>query len=270
MQGLIKMRTIQGVKLVSKEIPEVSFLADEDMLEAYRERIKTKYNSKEARPSLARHSLNIFKYEDGVIKGSSPFANVELASSELALPSQVLYASELSPDFFRGNYEDLGLVLRTNGDLYSPNDYNARHLYKQLDHRGIKPSKESPVLILLRGLALEEDDESTYGLVHLLTDETQIIQAPELSHLNDRKRFSRVDERGIPVFDNEGTRTFYTRRNGLGRFSLDRGLDLYSYWYRWLTDSNAFSRVAVVKNFPSGNMDEYLARLSEEGDRQNS
>ena len=126
------------------------------------------------------------------------------------------------------------------------------------------------MLILLRGLALEEDDESTYGLVHLLTDETQIIQAPELSHLNDRKRFSRVDERGIPVFDNEGTRTFYTRRNGLGRFSLDRGLDLYSYWYRWLTDSNAFSRVAVVKNFPSGNMDEYLARLSEEGDRQNS
>src|SRR3989344_7743242 len=122
------MRTIQGVELVSKEILEVSFLAEEDMLKAYQERIKS-YSEK------ARNLLNRLEYKDGVIQGSNVFANVELASSELALPSQVLYASELVPDFFRGNYEDLGLVLRTNEDLYSSNDYNARHLYKQLDHR---------------------------------------------------------------------------------------------------------------------------------------
>ena len=236
------MRTIQGVELVPKKIPEVSFLADEDMLKAYKESI-------ESHSRKARDSLNIFRYENGVIKGSNLFANIKIASLfpqeyRLALPSEVLQDLELNPDFFRENYEDLGLVLRTNGDLYSPNDYNARHLYKQLKHRGIKPSKKSPVLISLRGLALEEDDESSYGLVHLLTDETQIIQAPELSHLNNRKRFSRADERGIPIFDNEGTRTFYTRRNGLGRFSLDRGLDLYSNWGRNLACSNANGRIA--------------------------
>ena len=245
------MKTIKGVKLVPREIPGVSFLADKDMLKAYQERIKIKYNSKKA-----RNSLNIFKYKNGVIQGSNVFANVELASSELALPSQVTFAAyktKEGQDLFRGNYEDLGLVLRTNGDLYSSNNYNARHLYEQLEHRGIKPSKESPVLISLRGLALEEDDESSYGLVHLLTDETQIIQAPELSHLNDRKRFSRADERGIPIFDNEGARTFYARRNGLGRFCLDWNLDLLSYWYRDLANSSAYGRVAVVKNFPSGN-----------------
>jgi len=242
------MKTIKGVKLVPREIPGVSFLADKNMLKAYQERIKIKYNSKKA-----RNSLDIFEYEDGVIQGSNSFANVELASSELALPSRMLYTSELSPDLFRGNYEDLGLVLRTNGDLYSPNDYNARHLYKQLKHRGIKPSKKSPVLISLRGLALKEDDESSYGLVHLLTDETRIIQAPELSHLNNRKRFSRADERGIPIFDNEGERTFYARQCGIDRFCLDRDLSLVSYWYWGLADSNANGRVAVVENFPIKN-----------------
>src|SRR3989344_9001765 len=235
------MRTIQGVELVPKKIPEVSFLADEDMLKAYQERIKS-YSEK------ARNSLNRLEYKNGVIQGSNVFANVELASSELALPSQVTFAAyktKEGQDLFRGNYEDLGLVLRTNGDLYSSNNYNARHLYEQLEHRGIKPSEESPVLISLRSLALKEDDRSSYGLVHLLTDETQIIQAPELSHLNDRKRFSRADERGIPIFDGKGERTFYARRNGLGRFCLDWNLDLLSYWYRDLANSSAYGRGAV-------------------------
>jgi len=232
------MRTIQGVELVPKKIPEVSFLADEDMLKAYQERIKS-YSEK------ARNSLNRLEYKNGVIQGSNVFANVELTFSA--------YKTKEGQDLFRGNYEDLGLVLRTNGDLYSSNNYNARHLYEQLEHRGIKPSKESPVLISLRGLALEEDDESSYGLVHLLTDETQIIQAPELSHLNDRKRFSRADERGIPIFDGKGERIFYSGQGGLGRFCLDGGLGLYSGWYRDLADSDAVGRVAVVKNFHSGN-----------------
>ena len=233
------MRTIQRVKLVSKEILEVSFLAEEDMQKAYQGRIKS-YSEK------ARNLLNRLEYKDGVIQGSNVFANVELASSELALPSQVLYASELVPDFFRGNYEDLGLVLRTNEDLYSSNDYNARHLYKQLKHRCIKPSEESPVLISLMGLELREDNNSGYGLIHLLTDETQIIQAQELSYLNNGKRFNITDERGIPIFDGEGERIFYTRQDGFGRFCLDRDLDLDSYWNRYLAYSNANGRIAQL------------------------
>ena len=245
------MKTIKGVKLVPREIPGVSFLADKNMLKAYQERIKIKYNSKKA-----RNSLDIFEYEDGVIQGSNSFANVELASSELALPSQVTFAAyktKEGQDLFRGNYEDLGLVLRTNGDLYSSNNYNARHLYEQLEHRGIKPSEESPVLISLRSLALKEDDRSSYGLVHLLTDETQIIQAPELSYLNNGKRFKITDERGIPIFDGKGERIFYSGQEDLGRFCLDRVLRLGFGWYGGLAGSSAIGRVAVVKNFPSGN-----------------
>ena len=141
------MKTNPSVKLVPKglQIPEVSLLADKDMLKAYQDRIRTKYNSKRA-----RESLNIFR-EGGVVQGSNSFANVELASLRLALPSQVLHASELNPDFFERRYEDLGLVLRTNGDPFRENDYNARNLHEQLEKRGFKPSPDEPVMISLRG-----------------------------------------------------------------------------------------------------------------------
>ena len=261
------MKTNPSVKLVPKglQIQEVSFLADKDMLKAYQDRIRTKYNSKRA-----RESLNIFR-EGGVVQGSNSFANVELASLRLALPSQVLHASELNPDFFERRYEDLGLVLRTNGDPFRENDYNARNLHEQLEKRGFKPSPDEPVMISLRGLILERDENSYYGLIHRITDESQIVQAPELSRKNNGMRFSRTDERGIPIFDNKGERTFYAGQSGLGRFVLDGGLDLVSNWGRGLSDSGAGGRVAVIENFSSEKnrlMKSYLEELKEERDKQ--
>src|SRR3990167_4522470 len=116
-----------------KYVQNVSFLADEGMLKDYQERIKL-YSKR------AQKVLNIFTF-DGVVRGSNPFANVALASLfpqeyRLALPSQVLHDSELNPEC-RGNYEDLGLVLRTNGDDSSKNNnHDAKKLYEQLKKRG--------------------------------------------------------------------------------------------------------------------------------------
>jgi len=231
-----------------KYVQNVSFLADEGMLKDYQERIKS-YSEK------AQKVLNIFTF-DGVVRGSNSFANVALASLfpqeyRLALPSQVLHDSELNPEFFRGNYEDLGLVLRTNGDDSSKNNnHDAKKLYEQLKKRGITPSEENPVMISLRGLSLEAD-KSHYGLIHKITDETKLVQASELSHENHGKRFSRADERGIPIFDKHGTRTFYTRKDGLDGFCLSGDLGLISYWcwVRNLDSSSTAGRVAVAKNF---------------------
>src|SRR3989344_8557978 len=233
-----------------KYVPKVSFLADEGILKDYQERIKSC-------SKRAKKFLNIFTYDNGLIKGSNPFANVALASLfpqeyRLALPSQVLHDSELNPEFFRGNYEDLGLVLRTNGDDSSKNNnHDAKKLYEQLKKRGITPSEENPVMISLRGLELVEDEDSHYGLAHKITDETKLVQASELSHENHGKRFSRADERGIPIFDKAGTRTFYARKDGLDRFCLDGVLDLNSYWFwdRDLDYSDASGRVAIAKNY---------------------
>ncbi len=66
MQEENKMKTLNQTPYV----PKVSFLADEDMLKLYQERIES-YSEK------ARKSLDIFTFKDGVIKGSKALANVE-------------------------------------------------------------------------------------------------------------------------------------------------------------------------------------------------
>jgi hypothetical protein len=245
------MKTLDPIQYVL----QVSFLADEDMLRACQERIKS-YSKR------AQEVLDVFTFENGVIRGSDSFANVELASEHLALPGQVLHDLELNPEFFRGNYEDMGLVLRT--DVDPVHNYNAKNLYEQLKHRGITASDKNPVMISLKGLSLKEDNESIYGLVHLLTDEAQIIQAPELSYKNNGRKFSKCDERGIPIFDKKGKRAFYSRQGGLGRLFLDRCLVLFSSWYGSLGNSGASGRVAVAKIFSSENSNQYLEKLKQE------
>ena len=241
-------------------VPKVSFLADEYMLKDYKKRIKS-YSE------IAQKVLNVFTFQDGVIRGSNSFANVLLDSLfqkeyRLALPSQVLNDSELNPEFFRRNYEDLGLILRTNGDSYSNNNHNAKNLYTQLDERDIKPTEENPVRISLKGLELEEDNDSHYGLVHKLTDEAEILQAPEFSHKYGNRRFLKSDKRGVPIYLSDDKisnlseeeklqlKIFYARKDGLGRLCLGRLLDLDSYWNGYLADSSALGWVAVAKNFP--------------------
>jgi hypothetical protein len=270
------MKTTLGIKLVPKElqIPELSFLADEDMLRAYNESI-TRYGEK------ARGTLDVFKYKDGVITGSNSFANVELASQNLASPAQLEYAVNLNPDYFRGHYEDIGLVLRTEGDSYNRNDYNARNLYQQLKHRGLTPSPKAPVRISLRGLALEEDKHSGYGLIHRLTDESEVIQLPEFSHENNGRRFLESDERGVPKYLNDKElseltdeqksrlRTFYAREDGLGRLFLIGCLGLCSDWFGYLDNSIANGRVAVVSAEGTEKiLNGYLTKLQQERDIQ--
>jgi len=47
---------------------------------------------------------------------------------------------------------------------------------------------------------LDEDNHSDYGLVHRLTDESEVIQVPELSHTNHGRKFLESDERGVPIY----------------------------------------------------------------------
>jgi len=193
------------------------FLRGIDKLEEYKARIGKDFHSGRARGNLDIYTCGI----GGTIFGSNPFANVRIASSGLALPSEVMHVFELSPSLFSGDYIDLALVLRTNGDSIKVMDYNARHLFEQVRHRGYIPSKEFPVMIPLgRGLIIKEDDNSPYGLVHILTDEAQIIQDHRLRYKNRHKKFSITDENGIPIFDNRGTMEFHAKKNGLDRFGL--------------------------------------------------
>ena len=203
---------------------------DSKVLPEYKERIKS-YNE------LARKSLDIFSDKKGILIGSNCFAPLvlrEFLPKDLRLAT--MYDLEKlgreNPDFLRGFYIDTGLVLRTPGDSYRPNDLLAKNLAEQLKHKGI--TLETPKIIYFDALDLDENLESEYGLVYKLNGRANlgknIIDAPELT--NDFM-FMTINEKGIPIKDENGSRRIYTISEGLSRFSL--------YWYRY-SNVNSYDR----------------------------
>ena len=136
--------------------------------------------------------------------------------------------------------------MRTPGDSYKENDLLAKNLAEQLKHKGI--TLENPKIIYFDALDLEENPESEYGLTYKLNGRAEfgknIIDASELT--NDFM-FKTINEKGIPVKDENGNRNLYTREDGLSRFVLDRDSDVLSY-DRYLADSDDDGQVVVIEN----------------------
>ena len=139
-------------------------ILDSSVLNAYNQSIKS-YNSERA-----RKSLEIFNRDNGDLTGSSPLGAIELVNSgllpegaKLAMRGDLKNATCKDASFLRGHYTDFGLVLRTAGDSYKPNDLLAKRLALQLKQRGIKLSNGK--LIPLDAVSLVENEESAYGLV---------------------------------------------------------------------------------------------------------
>ncbi|HLF53683.1 MAG TPA: hypothetical protein VI544_00730, partial [Candidatus Nanoarchaeia archaeon] len=63
------------------------------------------------------------------------------------------------------------------------------------------------------------------------------------------KRFSRVDNLGLPNFEERGNRTWYARKIGLSGLCLYRDLSLVSrYIGDLLADSDCLGRIVIVRN----------------------
>ena len=236
---------MQRITLIPRGMvfPVVTTL-DSKVLPEYNERIKS-FNEK------ARESLDIFSDKKGILIGSNCFAPLvlrEFLPKDLRLAT--MYDLEKlgreNPDFLRGFYIETGLVLRTPGDSYKENDLLAKNLAEQLKHKGI--TLENPKIIYFDALDLEENKDSAYGLVYKLNERANlgknIIDASELT--NDFM-FKTINEKGIPVKDENGNRNLYTREDGLSRFVLDRDSDVLSY-DRYLADSDDDGQVVVIEN----------------------
>ncbi len=144
----------------------------------------------------------------------------------------------------RGFLEDLGLVLYS---ATGKNEYLARDIIGQIKERNGKV--DFPTRLNLNELELETDNNAPQGLAFRLTDKTQIVVAQELAQEYPLKKFSKLDQRGIPIFENEGKHTFYAgppANSGLHVLIRDRDSDLCT-WYWDLVDSDASGRVLVCR-----------------------
>jgi len=199
-------------------------------------------------------ALCIAAYSDDVIKGSNTFyvvaVNGKLRRQGLwtASPAELEAVIRAGALDLKSHYEDSALVLRSEEE---PNAYLARDLFSQLKARG--GELQLPIMLPLHGLELKLDKGSPYGLSFRLRGDSEIVYAPELMHGNNQKKFSTTNEKGLPIFDEMGSRTLYTRDSGLSRLDLIRDLVLGSYWGGdSLSDSLGDGRVVVVKTAEGG------------------
>ena len=197
-------------------------------------------------------ALNVLSLNGNVVIGSNPYSvvlmNKVLKQAGLRAPTPAELEQILRNDTLnlRDIYEDTALVLRTGS---TPNEYLAKNLEKQVKQRGMRFSAEFPLMIPLAYLELENDADSPSGLRFRLTENSQLIEAPQLAGSEDYKKFSNTDENGLPIFDSNGNRTNYTRESGLSRLCLDRNLDLYSrYGVGNLAVSGDNGRVVLVRD----------------------
>lgn len=242
-------------------IPTAGFLDGnfgKDVLKEYQGRVKRDY----AKAPV----LNVLDYEDGVVKGSNPFAVVLVGSivgqDGLRVATQADLERAIKCDALplRGQYEDTGLVLRSEGE---PNSYLARHLMQQIRARNSKA--EMPSVIPLSGLELVTDQNSPHGLAFKLKDNAAITYGASVLSKDGAFTSEDVDETiGLPTKIGQGDRNLYTRNSGLSRLYLCRSLDLDSR-YDNLALSNGLGRVVVVSaEGTSQKIAGYLAQLEAE------
>ena len=220
------------VTLVPRDLvlPTARFLSQDEQAE-YEEIVKTKYNSEKARRTLHVHqgTSNLFK----VIELQNQGVNVA------SLSDLGLIAGQHKDWIFRFYIDAPTVVLRSRYDSYKSNDFLAKDLEKQLNLTILR----NPVVIT--GLGLEESSDSVYGLKFKITDRTKFYEAPELDYKNDKKKFLKTDERGIPIFNKGGYRNVNTIGGRLSRLVVDWNCILDSTWCS-LFSTYSNGRVIVV------------------------
>ena len=217
-------------KIKEAGFPTTRFLSEEEQAR-YKDSIKQFKGKAYDTLNIPKNGSNLFKV---VYLNEIGIKTASLSELELALENGL----ELE-----GFYEDTpSVVLRSNGDSYALNNYLAKLLAEEVQKRKEETFKHS---LVLNGLKLKEDSNSEYGLILVPGEDFSYFEAPELGSENHLKKFSRLGERGMPVFDKEGKRTLYTREDGLSRLYLGVDLDSDSGNVR-LANSNEYGRVVVV------------------------
>ena len=222
------------VRLILREerekYPKIRFISPEEQ-SRFKESIK-QFSGK------AYDSLNIPK--DGSLNGSNVWKVLWLNQTGIRTATvPEIYSAIDNGMNLRGKYEDgREVILRSNGDSCSKNDYLAQQLASDLH----LTTFDNPYIV--KGLKIKPDEKSFYGL-SFLVDTAEVIEAKDFHYKNNRKKFTRINEDYSIEFNDEGTRTLYTRKDRLSRLCVGGDCGLDSGGVR-LALSNVHGRVVVV------------------------
>jgi len=187
--------------------------------------ILEEYNTLVAQDYGGASALKVLKFKDGIVKGSNPYAFVLLNKvlqkygRWVARPGDLEKCLKEGALDLKGTYGDSALIFRDNGE---PNKYLSGNLYDQVNNLG---NFVAPLMFPLADLDLVNDQNSPSKLAFKLT-ESGLIYAPQFEHSNNGKKFNERDEDGLPIFDENGTRTLYIKNGGLRRLYRSGNLNL--------------------------------------------
>jgi len=180
--------------------------------------------------------------------GSNVFAAAKIDSLLMPLGIRVANLKDLSrPEVIqmvKGKYytDAPTLVLRSRDDSYDKNlplIEQLKGLVEQANGR-----LKLPVMITGFDVKVVENDKG-YGIALVPRDDFKAVEDERLKGTNGGRAFSEVDESGLPIFNDDGKRTWFARSQGLSRLFLNRVLNAYSI-NGLLALSNGDGRVVLV------------------------
>ena len=247
------------VRLILREerekYPKIRFISPEEQ-SRFKESIK-QFSGK------AYDSLNIPK--DGSLNGSNVWKVLWLNQTGIRTATiPEIYSATDNGMNLRGAYEDgREVILRSNGDLFSNNNYLAQKLAEDLHLTNF----DNPYIV--KGLGIKRDEKSDYGLSFLVDNDIEVIKAKDFHHKNNRKKFTRINEDYSIDFDKKGEITFYAREDGLSWLYVGVDCDLGSYVVH-LASSYDLGRVVVVSDAEGVQkiFEIYISQLKQEAEKQ--
>ncbi len=161
-----------------------------------------------------------FDAKRNLLIGSNVFAAAKIDTLVRPLKMRVANLRDLSrPEVMSMDkdrfYTDApALVLRSLDDSYKRN----LPLIKQISQEVERANGNLELPVMVTGFDVETiEDDKGYGIALVPRDDFRAVYDERLKGEHDTKRFSEVDDLGLPKFDRNGSRTWYTRDSGLSR-----------------------------------------------------
>jgi len=194
---------------------------------------------------------NDYQGDTQTLRGSNPFIAARIDTLLRPYGIRVANLRDLSRPEIMGMVKDRhytdtpAFVLRTTDDSNSRNLTLIKRITEEVERANGK--LELPVMVTGFDVVPLEGDSKGYGLGIVARNDFKAVHDERLAGSYHGKRFSQVDELGLPRFDSNGSRTWYARQKGVSRLYLLRDLDLSSD-NEDLADSIGDGRVVVVKS----------------------
>lgn len=184
-------------------------------------------------PEQIRSGLR-YNEDSKTIVGSTPFAVANLDAFAQKYNARTPNLRDLSrPEIMRivqGKHyiDSRNLIARSRKDPNcSKNNSLLKTIYELAEQK--EGSIKYPFMIEGFSFVPNSEDKKDYGLNLVANSDFKVFQDERFGGKYNMKSFSEVDELGIPKFDKNGNRTWYTKDKGLSGLYLNGSLNLDSY-----------------------------------------